>query len=201
VSLKIAISYPAGETGIPKPVRRTILRLPAGLTLDIPHLSACSSNRLSKLGPHGCPIQSQLGRGQALVESRTASQTIKESVSLWAFLGAPHNLRPTFLIFASGVSPVYQQMIFSGTVLSARPPFGEELVTSIPVPKTLPGAADAFIARLTLRIGRSGQAREHPANSLISPARCPAAGLPFSATFTYADGSTDSATTTDPCPR
>jgi hypothetical protein len=52
-SLKIAIDYPVGDTGIPKPVRHSILRLPAGLTLDIPHLSACSPDRLRQLGPNG----------------------------------------------------------------------------------------------------------------------------------------------------
>jgi hypothetical protein len=96
---------------------------------------------------------------------------------------------------------VYQQTIVAGTVLSAHRPFGEELVMSIPPLKTIAGATDASIARLALTIGPSGQAGKHPANSLIAPSRCPEAGLPFLATFTYADGTTDSAATTDRCPR
>jgi hypothetical protein len=36
---------------------------------------------------------------------------------------------------------------------------------------------------------------------VLVPPTCPAGGLPFTAEFTYADGSSGSALTTLPCPR
>ena len=45
-ALVVTIHFTGGESGVPSPVRRSILRFPAGLGLEIPHLRSCCVARL-----------------------------------------------------------------------------------------------------------------------------------------------------------
>lgn len=199
-ALTIAIQYAGGEFGVPAPVRRVRLRFPAGLSLDIPKLRNCTGARLRATGVNGCPKQSQIGSGRALVESHTGAETIFENVVMRAFLGPPQNLRPTFLILAQGFTPIDHSVILNGTVRPVGTPYGEELAMSVPPIPTLPTEPDASIATLSLTVGSVQRRRSHSANTVRVPSRCPAGGFPFSAEFTYADGSGGSAQAAAPCP-
>ncbi len=199
-ALTFTISYTGGELGVPSPVRRAVLRFPAGLTLDIPSLRSCSAARLEARGARGCPKQSEIGTGHALVESNLGAQPIIEDVTLRAFLGPLDNLQPTFEILGQGYTPIGQQMVLTATALGDRPPYGEKLVMSIPPIPTLPPEPDASIASFSLTIGASRHHRTHSTNSVLIPSNCPAGGFPFAAGFTYADGSVSSALATVPCP-
>jgi len=199
-ALTFTIRYAGGRFGVPAPVRRSVLQFPAGLSLDIPHLSSCTAARLRARGPNGCPARSAIGRGHALVETHAGSQTITEDVAMWVFLGPPQNLQPTFEILARGYTPLDQQMVLSGTVLPDQAPYGEELVMPIPPIPTLPYEPDASIVSFTLTIGASKHDRTHGANAVLVPSSCPVGGFPFAAEFTYADGSSSSALATAPCP-
>jgi hypothetical protein len=200
-ALTVTISYAGGELGLPSPVRRSVLRFPAGLTLEIPKLHSCAPARLQARGARGCPPQSLIGHGHALVEGHLGSQTITEDVALSAFLGPPQNLQPTFEILAEGTTPIGEQVVFGGTMLPDRAPYGEELTMSIPPIQTLPDWPDASIVNFSLTVGASARHRRRDANNVIVPSRCPAGGFPFAAEFTYADGSSGSTLATVPCPR
>jgi hypothetical protein len=200
-ALTFTIHYAGGESGVPSAVRRSVLELPAGLSLDIPKLRICEMARLRAHGPKGCPAQSQLGSGHALIEAHAGSQTISEDVTLWVFLGPPQNLQPAFEILGQGYTPLDQQVVFAGTVLPGLEPYGEELSMAIPPIPTLPFESDASIVTLRLEIGARRHRLVHDSNALVMPSRCPAGGFPFAAEFTYADGSTGRAIATVPCPR
>ena len=199
--LTFTIGYGGGEFGVPSPVRRSVLQFPAGLTLDIPSLRSCSAAHLRVRGASGCPTQSEIGRGYALVETHTGTLTISENVSLEVFLGPLRNLEPTFEILAQGYTPLDERMVFTGSVLPDHAPYGEELVMSLPLIPTLALEPDASIATFSLTIGARSARRGRDANSVVIPSRCPAGGFPFAAEFTYADGSVGSALATTPCPR
>ncbi|HWY89201.1 MAG TPA: hypothetical protein VNY31_00880 [Solirubrobacteraceae bacterium] len=199
-ALTIAIDLTASTLSEAAALRRVVLRLPAGLGVEIPHLRSCAPERLRLLGGRGCPAQSRLGVGRALVQAPLGSQLLGESVSLWVFLGPLANLQPTFEILAQGYTPFDERQVFGGTVLPDQPPYGEDLVLSIPAIGTLALEPGASIASMSLTIGSSrGLARE--SNTTIEPKRCPPGGFPFAADFTYADGSTQNVSTTDSCPR
>jgi len=200
-ALTLTIHYTGGELGVPSPVRRAVLQLPAGLILDIPTLRSCSMARLEARGARGCPKQSQIGTGHALVEANLGAQPITETATLRAFLGPPDNLQPTFEIFAQGYTPIGQEMVLTATALPDRPPYGEQLVMSIPPIPSIPPEPDASIASFSLTIGASPHHRTHSTNSVVIPSSCPAGGFPFAGQFTYADGSAGSATAKIPCPR
>jgi hypothetical protein len=199
-ALTITVRYLGGEFGVPSPVRRSVLRLPAGLSIEIPKLRICYPARLRALGARGCPEQSEIGSGHALVEVRAGSQLITEETQLWVFLGPPKNLEPTFEILGQGRTPVDERVILSGTVLPAKPPYGEELVMSIPPIATLPFEPDASVSSVSLVIGTKSRRPARGSNVIIVPSSCPLGGFPFAAEFTYADGSTANALTTALCP-
>ncbi|MBA3807907.1 MAG: hypothetical protein H0X28_05885 [Solirubrobacterales bacterium] len=199
-AMRLTIHFAGIGGGLPSPVRRAVLRLPAGLTLDVPHLRSCSSSRLRSRGAGGCPAKAALGRGHALVEAIEGSQSIAENVSLWAFLGPLHNLQPTIELLAQGFSPLQEEVVLDGALLPTDPPYGEALTLVIPAIPTLALEPDAAIVTFSLAIGTPGRGRPRGGNTVRVPAHCPKSGFPFAAEFTYADGSLASASATVPCP-
>jgi hypothetical protein len=200
-ALVVTIRFTEGESGVPSPVRRSILRFPAGLSLEIPHLRSCSIPRLRTHGASGCPAQSELGQGHVLAEVKAGSQILTEDIALWLFLGPFNSLQPTFEILGQGYTPFDERVVLTGTVLSDRPPYGEDLVLSIPPIPTLPLEPDASIVTMSLTVGVSKPQHPNEANTVVVPPKCPVGGFPFAAEFTYADGSSSSALATAPCPR
>jgi hypothetical protein len=116
------------------------------------------------------------------------------------FLGPLRNLQPTFEMLAQGYTPFDKRVVLSGTVLPDNPPYGEDLVLSVPAISTLPLEPDAQVASISLTIG-SSQRSARESNTTIEPTRCPSGGFPFAAELTYADGSTQDVSTATPCPR
>jgi hypothetical protein len=199
-SLTLSISYAGGEFGVPSAVRHSVLRFPAGMSLDIPRLRACKAARLRAHGLSGCPAQSEIGSGHALAETHAGSQITTEEVELHAFLGPPENLQPTFEVFAQGYTPLDEHVVFTGKVMSANAPYGEELELSIPPVPSLPLEPDASIVTFSLTVGASRHSGVHSGSTVSVPRSCPAGGFPFAAEFTYADGSVGGALARVPCP-
>ena len=200
-ALTVAIHYAGGEAGVPAPVRRSVMRFPAGLTLDIPHLRSCAAARLLARGPSGCPARSALGRGEALAEAREGAILVKEHITLWAFLGTPRDGWATVEILGEGFTPQRRRMVVTGTMSADRAPFGEQLTIPFPPIPTLPGAGDASLRSFSLTIGTSAVHHRGAgsANAVVVPSSCPVGGLPFGAEFTYADGSHGGAEAAVPC--
>ncbi len=200
VALTVTMRLTGTQFGVPAPLSKSIVRLPAGMTLDIPHLSSCSAARLRARGPNGCPARSRLGSGHALVEVHAGTGDITEEAQLWAFLGPPNNLQPTFEILAQGYTPIDERKVLRGSVLPAEAPYGEELEMSIPPIPTLMFEPNASIATFTLTIGASARHSGHAANAVLTPSSCPPGGFPFAAEFDYVDGTVGQALATTPCP-
>jgi hypothetical protein len=200
-ALTLAIDYAGEESGVPSPVRRATIELPAGLGLDVPSLRSCSPVRLRARGPSGCPRQSKIGSGDALVEASAGSQVITEHIELSLFISPLQSFQPTFEVLGQGYTPLEKRIVLGGTVAPSHAPYGEELVIGVPPIATLPLEPDASLANLTLTVGTSADRSAHDANTVVVPGHCPAGGFPFAAEFTYADGTTGSASATAPCPR
>jgi hypothetical protein len=184
---------------VPEPVRRVVMHLPPGLTMHIPSLRDCTRARLQARGAAGCPRRSQIGAGHALNDVHVGSEVEAEEAAVWVFLGPPQNGDPTIEIVGQGYSPLDERIVMTGTLLPDNPPYGEELVMSIPPIPTIPLEPDASTVSLSLTLGgRRFQA--HDPNTVVVPSHCPAGGFPFATDFTYAGGSTSTATATAPCP-
>ncbi len=199
-ALTIAFHVAGGEFGVPTPLQRTVVRFPAGMGIEIPQLRSCSTEHLQQLGARGCPRQSKLGEGHALVAVRLAAETLTENVALLAFVGPPRRLQPTLEVLGEGRTPIDVRMVVTGAVSPDRAPYGEKMVMSIPPIPTLPLAPNGSLADLSLTIGARQTRTSNPSASVLVPAKCPRGGFPFAAEFAYADGSGGRAATTVPCP-
>lgn len=186
--------------GVPAPVSRMVLRFPAGLTLEVPHLRSCSPTRLRARGPGGCPAASALGYGHALVEAHLGSQITGESIALWLFLGPLHNLQPTVVILGRGYTPFDKQVVFTGSLRTDLAPYGERLEMPVPPITTLPLEPDASIVTLSLTVGSTRPHRKHDQNTVVVPSQCPLGGFPVAGEFAYADGAGGTAGAAIPCP-
>lgn len=195
LALTVHLKGAAGEA--PEPLSRAVLRLPAGLGLEIPQLSSCRAVELSAHGAKGCPPRSAIGGGSAVVEGVLGTSDVIAPVTLHAFLGPLRNLTPTFEILSEGTYPISTQILFTASSEPAPAPFGEELVMSLPPISSAPGQPDVSVLSLTLTIGDSGRAS---AATIHLPSHCPGGGLPFAGEFTFASGASATADATAPCP-
>jgi hypothetical protein len=199
-ALQLTINYSSNESDVPLPVTGSVLRFPAGLGVEIPHLRSCSLTHLRAQGPKACPPQSLLGHGHAIAEAQAGSQIVSEGINLTLFVGPFHNLQPTFEILGRGYTPFDESVVLTGTVRPDNPPYGEDLVLSIPPIPTLPLEPDASIVSMSLTVGAVKPRHPITVNTIVVPPSCPTGGFPFAAEFTYADGSTSSALASAACP-
>jgi hypothetical protein len=203
----------ATATGLaPPPLTSVVLHMPAGMnyTLTTLGLAICRPAALQAQGPKGCPPNSRVGSGNALVEVPFGTGAGHEIPEIQAVVGPSHNGNMVVLFYANGQTPVSAQLVFSGEVLPDSGAFGTKLATMVPLIPSVPNGPDVSIVNVETTIGPSGltyyrhvHGRLQPFHPLGIgvPERCPRGGFPFSASFVFQDGSTASASTTVPCPR
>jgi hypothetical protein len=197
--------------GVPSPLIDVDLHLPAGLGLATSTLglAGCEPAALIAQGPVGCPANSRVGFGSALVVVPGELEPVQEEGKLNAFLGPSNSENLEVLFYAEGSAPVSAQLVFRGQVLSDDAPFGGRLDTAIPLIPTWPGGPDVAITSMTSTIGPLGltyyrqvHGRTVPFHPLgiAVPKHCPRGGFPFRADIAFLDGTRASATSTVPCP-
>lgn len=196
----LAFRFTGGEAGIPAPLRKMVVHLPAGLGVDLRANTSCSTARLRRSGAAGCPSGSLLGRGHALLMVHAGSQALPEEATIRVFRGPSRGGRATLEILSRGETPLDESTISTAVLEPDGAPFGLKLNVSIPAIPTLVYEPDASFVSFSLTIGAPGRPKAHTAAAITVPRRCPAGGFPFSSDFTLGDGSTVSATTSVSCP-
>jgi hypothetical protein len=197
--------------GAPSPVINVDLHLPAGLGLATSTLGlvGCEATALIAQGPVGCPANSRIGFGSALVVVPGELESVQEEGKLNAFLGPSNSENLEVLFYAEGSAPVSAQLVFRGQVLSDDAPFGGRIDTAIPLIPTWPGGPDVAVTSMTSTIGpldltyyRQVRGRTVPFHPLgiAVPKHCPRGGFPFRVDIAFLDGTRASATSTVPCP-
>jgi hypothetical protein len=200
------------EGAAPPPLTSMVLHMPAGMnyTLTTLGLAICQPAVLQAKGVAGCPPNSRLGSGSALVEVPFGTGSGHEIPEIQAVDGPPSpDGDQVVLFYANGQTPVFAQLVFTGEVLSDGGPFGTKLATTVPLIPSVPDGPDVSIVDVNATIGPSGLTYYkhvhghlkpfHPLGIGV-PEHCPHGGFPFSASFTFQDGSQASAATTVPCP-
>ena len=196
----LAFRFSDGEGGIPAPLRRMVVHLPAGLGVDLRANRTCSAALLRRSGATGCPAGSLLGRGQALLMVHAGSQVIPEEAAITVLRGPGRGGRGTLEILSRGETPLDESTIITAVLEPDNAPFGTRLDVSIPAIPTLVYEPDASFVSFSLTIGAPGRPRAHAAAAITVPRSCPAGGFPFASEFSLADGSTVSARTSVSCP-
>jgi hypothetical protein len=198
----LAIAFSGGEEGVPAPLRQAVLRLPAGLRLDLRGIPACAPARLRRRGASGCSSASLVGRGHALLQARTGSLTSPEEATMWVFRGPNRGSLSTLEVLGQGETPLDEHILSTAVIEPDSAPYGLKLTMMVPLIPTLVLEPDASFKSLALTLGgvRRGP-RAHAATRVIAvPSSCPSGGFPFATDFAFADGSTASAPATIPCP-
>ncbi len=200
------------EGTAPPPLTSVKLDMPAGMnyTLTTLGLAICQPAVLQTKGVTGCPPNSRLGSGSALVEVPFGTGSGHEIPEIQAVSGPPSPSGDMVVLFyANGQTPVFAQLVFQGEVLPDSGPFGSQLATTVPLIPSVPGGPDVSIVNVSATIGPSGLTYYKHVHGKLTPfhplgigvpERCPRGGFPFSASFVFQDGSQTSASTTVPCP-
>jgi hypothetical protein len=201
-ALTLALKLSGGQEGVPEPLSRVVVHLPAGLGIDLRGVPACATRRLQRRGARGCPASALIGRGHALLEAHAGSQTIPEEAVVTAYRGVEQGGRPTLAILGQGETPLEERIAFGAVQQPDGAPYGTRLEMSIPAIPTLPGEPNASTVSFSLTVGGGGRRprAHHAAGAITVPHSCPAGGFPFAADFTFADGSSTSARAEVPCP-
>jgi len=196
----------------PPPLQSIVLHIPAGMnyTLTTLGLAICQPAVLQAKGVNGCPPNSHLGSGNALVEVPFGTGSGHEIPEIQAVSGPPSpDGNMVVLFYANGQSPVSAQLVFQGEVLPDSGAFGSQLATTVPLVTSVPGGPDVSIVNVNATIGPSGLTYYKHVHGKLTPfhplgigvpEHCPRGGFPFSASFVFQDGSQTSASTTVPCP-
>jgi hypothetical protein len=195
----LAIKF-TSELGVPSPVRKAIVHLPAGLGINLRGIGTCSKTRLAARGPRACPPSSLVGSGSAVLAGQLGLRVYKENATLTAFRGPNQGGHPTLEISGQGLTPLDLRVTFTGVLLADNAPYGQQLVMSIPAVPTIPLEPNAATTRFSLTIGGGKGASAHARGAIRVPHACPAEGFPFAANFTFEDGSSGEASTALSCP-
>jgi hypothetical protein len=204
-----AIAPTPGE--VPAPIREIDLLYPANLGIATSGLglSTCRVATLEADGPPGCPSDSVMGYGAALVEVPFGPEILQETTRITTFMAPIHHQRLSLLFYADGEHPVSAQLVFPGLVLPAAAPFGGDLNARLPLVPSVPEAPDAALVELSTTLGPShityyeyskGHTIPYHPRGILLPNTCPRGGFRFAARFAFNDGTHASAAATVACP-
>jgi hypothetical protein len=199
------INSPPGQ--IPSAVTDINVRYPqnVGIVLSGLGVAACTA---ALLGEASCPTNSIMGGGSALAELRFGEQIVTEHARLTIARAPNEEGHIALLFYAVGPSPVDTQILSPAQLVPAAAPFGGRLNIELPLVQSVPGAPDVAITQLQATIGPQGityyeQAAGAPQGytprGILLPPTCPRGGFPFSAEFTFLDGSHPTARAVIPC--
>jgi hypothetical protein len=209
VHVGFQIAARAGQA--PSPVTGIQLRYPHGLGLASSDLGleTCAPTLLEVSGLTACPTDSLMGRGSAVVEVPSRTDSVLEQARVTLVSGPVQNGHLDLLYFVSGDLPVLARLVFPGLVLPTSLPFGGNLETKLPLVQSVPEGPDVALTQMQTTIGPSGITYTervkgrlisfHPKGILL-PSSCPNGGFPFAVRLSFQDGASARAGTRVPCP-
>lgn len=211
-TLEFNAQITASNGRVPPPLTELDVRYPGSLGVAVGELglATCTKKRLEAFGAEGCPADSRMGEGSATAEIPIGPDILRETAQV-AILRAPEQEGHLALLFyATGETPVFAQIPFSGLLLPSPPPYGASIHINVPLFPSLPGGPDVAVVHLHATLGPLGLTYYEDAHGkriaykpkgILLPRRCPRDGFAFSATFAFLDGSRTTSDTSTPCPR
>jgi hypothetical protein len=172
-------------------------------------LATCEARTLEVLGPSGCSTSAVMGRGEALTGIVLGTTIISESAPITIVRAPNEKGHLGLLFFSEGTTPVNTRIVFPGVLLPAPSPFGGLVSIGIPLVPTLPGAPYISVIHLHATLGPAGVTYyeqlegvifAYQPRGILLPKECPRGGFPFSARFSFEDGTHATASTAVACP-
>ena len=169
--------------GFPAPLIGINFYLPTGTKLHPAGFKTCPVNTIAvEKNPEGCPKASKAGPvGKVLGVVAFGSTRVPEEATVESFYAPGGGLS----FFTFGHSPVSLEIPSTGhyTSLTGSGGKGPELVTQIPLVETVPGAPDASVEKIAIKVGSAvGPKGAHNKKDIYYgtvPLKCPKGGFPI----------------------
>jgi hypothetical protein len=184
--------------GFPPPVTEIKFFAPAGAKLHPQGFATCAPSVIEKSGPGPCPKQSLAGpKGSASGAVSFGTERVHETVSVQPFFAPGGNLE----FFVEGTTPVSLEILATGHVVNASPPFSLEFFGEVPLIETVPGALDASFEEGNIKVGAAYKQGKKTISYITVPKKCPKGGLLVKAELNFLGGATAEASYKMPCPK
>jgi hypothetical protein len=169
--------------GFPPPLIGIDFYTPAGTKIHPRAFASCSPAALENIGPSACSKRSKVTlSGTALGVVSFGSERVDERASIQGFF-APGG---TMQFYTAGSSPVSLEFLSPSHVASARAPYAQKFVTSVPLIETVLGAPDASTLSIGVKIGAAFRKGKRVTYYGTVPKRCPRGGFPLKSELLFA---------------
>jgi hypothetical protein len=161
--------------GFPPPLTGITFYLPAGVVLHPNGFPTCPLKTLEPTGkgPKGCPRGSAAGPpGEATGYVAFGSEVVPETAKIEPFYAPGGGLE----FFTLGHAPVLLEILSKGRYVAAGGAFSKKLESEIPLVETVPGAQDASVKSIRVKVGSAIRLHGRPVFYGRLPSSCPASG-------------------------
>jgi hypothetical protein len=184
--------------GVPSQLRTVSVYLPAGTRVSSKGFKTCSVTTLEASGPSACPKGSAASPvGRAIVTAPIGGTTVTEPATIEAFLAPGGGLN----FYNVGTSPIAATIIAKGGFQSGGAGYGPKLVTEIPPIPTVPGAPNASVTFINVKVGAAIRKGHKIISYGTSPSKCPKGGFKWKTELTFESGETVTSFATTKCPK
>ena len=171
--------------GFPPPLIGVNVFLPKGTVLHPSGFPTCAVATLepSGQGPKGCPKGSRAGPvGRVNGEVAFGAKIVPEEATVESFYAPGGGLE----FFTYGHEPTVIEVISNAHYVNASGLYSHELIGEIPLVETVPGAQDASVTNISLKVGSAIKKNGKTTYYGRVPKSCPKGGFPGKAEFTFA---------------
>jgi hypothetical protein len=202
--------FHSAETGgVPSPMSKVAVYLPAGLQIDVHGAGTCAQAALQAGGPSACPANSRIGFGGGTGSLELGKEVIYEPYTVDLFLASKEPGHLALLAFVQAISPVSLELVVVAKEIHAPSPYGLGFTVEVPPIPTIPGASNASLETVFVTVGDRNIAyyeHLHGKDTLVHlpgvvvPGTCPAGGFPYEVLVSFEDDTSLTSAGTIACP-
>jgi hypothetical protein len=171
--------------GYPPPVEGINFYLPKGSVLTPKGFPTCPLATLEPTGsgPKGCPKGSQAGP-VGVVHGQVAfgSKVVPETATLESFYAPGGGLE----FFTFGHEPTILEIISKAHYVNSSGLYAKKLISEVPLVETVPGAQDASITAISVKVGSAIKKNGKTTYYGRLPKSCPKGGFPLKTEIKFA---------------
>jgi hypothetical protein len=185
--------------GSPSPLTAVKFYIPAGAQVNARGFATCSETTLKEQGAAGCPKKSFAGAlGEATGVVSFGESRVHEKVTLQPFFASGGGL----FFFVVGDTPAVIELISKGVLGKASPPFGMVFTGEVPLVESVPGALDASVEYIKVKVGAAFKHGKKLISYATAPSTCPKSrSFPVKVELSFLSGETAPAEYRVPCPK
>lgn len=196
-ALNVEVKTGKSDGGVPSPPVHDVIDFDQNLSLATKGLPTCTAAQLQNTTTEAAELacgKAKIGSGSAIT-LLPLGVLYTEPTKVTAFNGAPQGGKPVVLLHAYGTSPIQTTLVLVGIVSNyGKEGYGPRLDVTVP---PIAGGA-GVITDFKVKIQKSWTYKGKKM-SFVN-AKCPASKkLKYRGAFTYADGTTINADTTQTC--